>query len=153
MCRYATLLTSKGTRDPSSPRNFGCGIIPPANRFRSIAELELEVLYEDEENSLNRFGYARLSTYLGPSANVSKCLCPCISFACCGIPSSIIHRDGLNCFASGPHTALERFTDAMGAVTTVLRGIEMWVTGVGEDGVITGLLRGIMSSSVAYSWE
>lgn len=88
---------------------------------------------------------------LGPSANVNKCLCPCISLACRGMPSSRIHRDGWNCFASGPHNALERLMDAMGAVTTVPRGIERRVTGFGENGMRIGLLRGITSSSVAYS--
>lgn len=46
---------------------------------------------------------------------------------------------------------MERLIDAMGAVTIVPRGIERWVTGVGEDGVTIGLLNGTMSSSVVYT--
>lgn len=146
----------------------------------SIAELERKVPYEDRNDDLVPVRYGQrhvrseqgqLATgvhihtltsatanpfpkhVLGPSANVSKCLCPCISFACRGMPSSRVHRAGLNCFASGPHNALERLIDAMGTVTTVPRGIEKWVIGVGVNGVTTGWLRGIMSSSVACSTE
>ena len=43
--------------------------------------------------------------------------------------------------------------DAMGVVTIVPQGIEIWVIGVGENGVTTGLLSGTTSSSVAWSWK
>ena len=39
--------------------------------------------------------------------------------------------------------------DAIGAVTIVPRGIEIWVIGVGENGATTELLSGTTSSSVA----
>ena len=55
---------------------------------------------------------------LGPSTNVSKCLCPWISCARFGIPSSASQRAGLNSFASAPQKRTALFIMWIGTVTS-----------------------------------
>ena len=88
----------------------------------------------------------------GPSENVSRCRCPCNSFALAGMPFwplSSSQRLGRKTLASSPQMAVARLMEAIGTTTSVPLATVRVLTN-SPDAVWTGLESGSTSSSRAY---
>ena len=152
--------TRKGTALPSSPATLGLGKIPltisicvsgpsRSSNTKCFTRINSTICINQRqegkrmqqchrhrkavERTLNSAIAKPFPRHVrGPSMKVSRCRCPCTSFAPVEMPSSSVHRSGLNSLASAPHSAVDRFMDDTETVRYIPFPTVMWSTSFPE---------------------